>query len=949
MSENSNFSRNRKERGYYSTNKRSISSKATDLIQSNVRNIKNKTKTRGNERRKSNALPNQKYAKNCRSIGNKPESPHVKMSKRKTYLQSKTSLHEKKGMYDQAIRPRDINHIKYLYSAVTKHKNITERSSSKNNLRKQQCSLQQVNIPSYSKNKIKRKTKPKQKDSQTIQTKVCRRLYEEHKERQIRKEQRMKEKEREEREICKITKYRRKNRKRKEGQIKEEEAKFNDEMEKIEKEEQKLREEKERMQKEHQERVEILKHNSLSFEQESSNKETSKRKPSFVKKLENLKNIEKKTLSSLKQKTTQQIENKNPLPNPSTEPQILPPSSKAQPSIPKNLTSRPPSHPPTTTLRPTPSSRRSFGIKSQRISPIKQKEIHRRSVLDSIHEECTPKTIHRRKSLSRDSSKHEEEKVLGKKKHVRRKTAGQNPLGDSRSNALCNMLSSQKSSFEPTRTTQNLGYSLQNSLCETPTFKSKSSTRERMMKILEEEKKESKQTGFMNKSFLMKEKKRKSGLISYLKFDEDIILEEHTSEISYLECGLRGKVIPSYTPNIISDKYHLNSKENKQVASQCKINKNSTKQTDIRSKNITRSITTNQSTREETKEDDLFYRRQNTLESSKGPLSKTSSLSRASEAFKPLNKNIPIPCKGIKGSPMDCFYKASLQCVLSASSFTRSFLDANLSNSSKEIFKESTVTAKFTDFVNNYCNSSKNAVNAEDLRGCFIDDFPQSEQHDATQFILSLFEKLKEEQIVNAPVFKSSGHKSRQAAWKNYQKDHTSIIDKLFVGMNLDFYKCKECRDVSKIYQEFNYIPVYFEEDQKNYKINFKKICSTKESSKVFCNQCKSITKYIIKTKITKFPQYLLLSIQRSSTNNMDKRDELMKYEEKVSIDIGKGKTKYYSLISVICHIKGNNNSHYESYCKRGDTWRLFDDSIVKKVDYPHNKKNAYILLYESK
>lgn len=75
-------------------------------------------------------------------------------------------------------------------------------------------------------------------------------------------------------------------------------------------------------------------------------------------------------------------------------------------------------------------------------------------------------------------------------------------------------------------------------------------------------------------------------------------------------------------------------------------------------------------------------------------------------------------------------------------------------------------------------------IKATGLRTLVKYEFVRSEQHDANEFILHIFDKLQDEQTPKFAKFISDKYKNSIDAWNGYASEHKSIIDQLFTGMS---------------------------------------------------------------------------------------------------------------------------------------------------------------------
>ena len=147
-----------------------------------------------------------------------------------------------------------------------------------------------------------------------------------------------------------------------------------------------------------------------------------------------------------------------------------------------------------------------------------------------------------------------------------------------------------------------------------------------------------------------------------------------------------------------------------------------------------------------------------------------------------------------------------------------------------------------------------------------------------------------------------------------------------------------------------------FKTDIKTMLNNYFKITTFYEDVELYPDQ--NITQ---EKKISILPNYFIIMIKRSIGFWKLKRMEQHKMRNLVIYPEDRDMKDYlhesssedstkYKLYSVCIHIgESTNSGHYYSYCKRGDEWYEFDDSLVTLIQGKKylNDQNAYILFYE--
>ncbi|CAI2365019.1 unnamed protein product [Moneuplotes crassus] len=320
-----------------------------------------------------------------------------------------------------------------------------------------------------------------------------------------------------------------------------------------------------------------------------------------------------------------------------------------------------------------------------------------------------------------------------------------------------------------------------------------------------------------------------------------------------------------------------------------------------------------------------------------------------------------LAIKGIKNPGFDCFMISALQCLMSIPEFVHYFchiferrdhltFSSQHQNDYEMSHYKPKYCSKLQDFMIRYIYSESYSVSAKKFRPLFEREFPSSYQHDASKFILFLFEKLQKELNDPTKSFVSTGFNEFKDPWIAYSQANNSIIDELFVGMYETIMECEHCRDGPHKYEEFKNIPIqcYVEMHEFGFQ-EFLDLGVDKEPIQMYCKQCHVEATFLMYKKIIHHPKYLILTFQRFSPYTNSKIEKYMNYESEFTLPSNNGSDEVkYSLFSVVLHSGGLQFGHYTSICKRGKDWLDFNDS---SVDYTkdNNQKDpdAYILFYK--
>ncbi|CAI2359658.1 unnamed protein product [Moneuplotes crassus] len=320
--------------------------------------------------------------------------------------------------------------------------------------------------------------------------------------------------------------------------------------------------------------------------------------------------------------------------------------------------------------------------------------------------------------------------------------------------------------------------------------------------------------------------------------------------------------------------------------------------------------------------------------------------------------------KGIQNkhnkSVNNCFMIVILQMLFSIPEFTdyleghKSGIGLALGNfftlNFKEIVRNKPFTSQMAKLFETYARSKTRTIKVIKFRQLSEREFHPNHQHDASKYMLHLFESLQNELNPADASYPSSNHTNPVDAWKEYQESHTSIIDELFVGMYETVFKCDLCTFEKEVYEEFKNIPIPIEYGRTGPTIDKFFQDSTETCFSEFeCSCCNNQGTCAIIKRVVKTPKYLMLSIQRFDQGFQRKSNDIVLYPNEFSLKEHKGEEIKYSLRAVICHSGDLNCGNYYAYCRRGLNWYYFNDEDAFSCRYEEvDPENAYMLAYEA-
>lgn len=321
---------------------------------------------------------------------------------------------------------------------------------------------------------------------------------------------------------------------------------------------------------------------------------------------------------------------------------------------------------------------------------------------------------------------------------------------------------------------------------------------------------------------------------------------------------------------------------------------------------------------------------------------------------------------GLENRSLDCFMNASLQCIFCIPEFVeffvkklyydpiikrgKSFIGERKSNKNMKLPGH-----RFWDAMHHICFNlaceDNTIVKASNLRQMIRSEFIRSQQHDANEFILYLFDKLQDEQTPKYVKFKSDDYKTPESAWEGYIEEHSSIIDNLFTGMVKNSTECGRCGNVSVVYECFSHILLSWSfTNLKDAYLDYlsEEILTKDEQYK--CEKCKKKVQCKLTKEMVKLPQYTIFLFKRFDFVKGKKINTFIEYPNLLKLrDAFNSKIKY-KLQSIVIHTGGLSGGHYTAVGKKNKQWYNFNDERTKEIKRKQSlKKDAYILFYKRK
>lgn len=246
--------------------------------------------------------------------------------------------------------------------------------------------------------------------------------------------------------------------------------------------------------------------------------------------------------------------------------------------------------------------------------------------------------------------------------------------------------------------------------------------------------------------------------------------------------------------------------------------------------------------------------------------------------------------------------------------------------------------------------------------------FRQNDAQESIVFLLDTFHELISRKVTYNVTGKPQNEFDQMMLasikeWADhYNNTHSFIID-LFSGQEHLRLECQHCHKITHKYPPFMYTCLPVNDKTRTIYNCFDRHCKVEqldEENAWKCDNCQQKTRAYKKTAYWKFPQILIVSLNRFQIKNYGrgqyghvKQEEFIEYPL-VNLDLSDyitnpEDTYLYDLYAVCCHTGSTNFGHYYSYCLKPDgTWYKFNDQHTTKIDNLSKviTEDAYVLFY---
>ena len=193
---------------------------------------------------------------------------------------------------------------------------------------------------------------------------------------------------------------------------------------------------------------------------------------------------------------------------------------------------------------------------------------------------------------------------------------------------------------------------------------------------------------------------------------------------------------------------------------------------------------------------------------------------------------------------------------------------------------------------------------------------------------------------------------SQRQVCDQYDQLRTSIVDRLFTGMQRTVVSCAKCSYQSLTYNPFMTISLACKTSIDS--AIREHLSEVKTDGQYKCDKCKRESKARVSHEFVRLPPFLLLHVKRFD-DLLTKIDSKILYPSQMDLrqhiqpdtDLSLLGSTNYELIGLTVHQGTINAGHYIAYVKRENTWYQFNDERYRiESEREALSQQAYLLFY---
>ena len=337
--------------------------------------------------------------------------------------------------------------------------------------------------------------------------------------------------------------------------------------------------------------------------------------------------------------------------------------------------------------------------------------------------------------------------------------------------------------------------------------------------------------------------------------------------------------------------------------------------------------------------------------------------------------SLPVGATGIENLGNTCYMNAVLQILAHTRSFVSHLSARFFHNDNNQTTDHSKLVTEVAQLLDAISSGKHRTVSPRRLRAelsARSTEFCDSRMHDAHEFLIRLLEWLHDDLKVATIVAispsasypgSSTSSESADIAWRQFQCSNSSIISRIFHGLQMSTLHCIACGYESSKSEIFSVLSLPLVEEEGQVRLHH---CLYRYTRGNFvkdwtCPSCCKTNDVYMRLDYWRLPPVIIFHLKRFSFSGTTSQ----KIDTRVSftlhdLDLSQLATGPYSdshsmvydLIGVVEHHGGQNSGHYTAYCfnQPAGRWFFTSDFEVRECSPAEVKDaSAYILVYATK
>lgn len=301
--------------------------------------------------------------------------------------------------------------------------------------------------------------------------------------------------------------------------------------------------------------------------------------------------------------------------------------------------------------------------------------------------------------------------------------------------------------------------------------------------------------------------------------------------------------------------------------------------------------------------------------------------------------------EGINNLGATCAINSLIQMICRNDKLRTIILNANVN--------EGTLTSELKEVLHLIHNEKKSLTPNKFINNFYLifkGIFNRFEQIDINELWLYMIDKIHEETSYKLNIDNGNIRDIYQSTINTFNNNKTSGLLELVQGSFINVISCSNCNHKSHSFEPFITLAVDIHENKTIADLIFMSMTDEiREKDEWKCDNCKGNHNYMKMKRICKFPEILVISLNRfKDIYNKDNSEVFV--NEKLNFIIDDTNHYNYGLKSLGLHYGNLNGGHYMSICEiNNETFNLYNDENVNTINKNDFLKSntVYLIIYE--